>query len=172
MRPNCMGCTRKHLSQAIVLMMEAFMGYPIHRWIAMGHLAEAEAECFFIYPDLAKEIRKARLQIQDNKFFDPKQDPDLMEILLKADNLIKDVVGMQNDGVTNTRRYKFWIDTEDGKSEITSGEQKSTQSVGRVEDISLKAFDAPYQVCEIKTLNEDEFLAEEIADLTKVNGIS
>lgn len=60
-RKTCLDCTRKHLSQAAVLMEEALQGYPDHRWLAVGHLAEASAESLDQYPDLAKEIRAHRV---------------------------------------------------------------------------------------------------------------
>lgn len=37
MRETCLFCVSKHVAQAIVLMQEAFSGYPIHRWL-MGLL--------------------------------------------------------------------------------------------------------------------------------------
>lgn len=47
-REVCLDCTRKHLSQAHVLLNE-FADDPIefeeHFWYAMGHLAEASDEC-------------------------------------------------------------------------------------------------------------------------------
>lgn len=45
MRATCKDCTVKHLSQALVLLQEAQNGYPMHEVYAIGHLAEAEAEC-------------------------------------------------------------------------------------------------------------------------------
>ncbi len=44
MRPPCTFCARKHLAQALVLLQEARQGYPLHRWYAIGHLAEAADE--------------------------------------------------------------------------------------------------------------------------------
>jgi len=60
-RKTCLDCTRKHVSQAAVLMEEALQGYPDHRWLAVGHLAEASAECLDQYPALAKELRDHRV---------------------------------------------------------------------------------------------------------------
>jgi len=45
-----------------VLMGEAKQGYPEHRWLAVGHLAEAGDECCEDFPDLAKEIRTHRVR--------------------------------------------------------------------------------------------------------------
>jgi len=58
---SCMDCVRKHLGQAAALMDEAVLGYPTHRWRAVGHLAEAERESLPEYPGLAVSIREERL---------------------------------------------------------------------------------------------------------------
>ena len=76
-RPHCVDCTRKHLGQAIVLLQESLHGYPLHVWLAIGHMAEAEAEIEGIYPDLAKVIRGARKQVE----VDVKNIPNLLEII-------------------------------------------------------------------------------------------
>jgi hypothetical protein len=66
MRESCLTCVAKHLAQASVLMTEVQMGYPLHRFLVWGHLAEAEAESLAIYPDLAAEIRMHRLMYEEN----------------------------------------------------------------------------------------------------------
>ena len=60
MRPSCLDCVIKHLAQAIVLMKESRLGYTIHKWLAIGHLAEAEEESISKYPELAAKIKEAR----------------------------------------------------------------------------------------------------------------
>ena len=60
-RPSCLDCARKHIGQAIALFVEASMGYPQHKWLAIGHLAEAEAETLSEHRGLSSEIRTARL---------------------------------------------------------------------------------------------------------------
>lgn len=60
MRPVCLNCARKHLAQADILMMEAAMGYPLHAWYAMGHMAEAADELVADYPEMANVIREHR----------------------------------------------------------------------------------------------------------------
>lgn len=62
-RGTCLDCVRKHVAQAAILLDETLLGYPHHRWYAAGHLAEAESESLLEHPELAKEIRKARLVI-------------------------------------------------------------------------------------------------------------
>jgi hypothetical protein len=61
MRSSCLDCSRKHLSQALVLMLEVPQGYPLHGWIAVGHMAEAADEMIDEYPALAERIREERL---------------------------------------------------------------------------------------------------------------
>ena len=88
MRENCTSCARKHLSQALVLAMEVFKGYPAHAWVAVGHLAEAEDELVPNYLDIATEIRKHRVQY-------------MLSITSKASTLytvpFMDLIGMLND---------------------------------------------------------------------------
>jgi hypothetical protein len=66
---DCLFCVSKHLSQAYVLCVEALQGYLGHRWLAIGHLAEAERECINEYPGLSNKIRELRVVIagQDEK---------------------------------------------------------------------------------------------------------
>jgi hypothetical protein len=59
-RKPCPNCTRKHLAQAVVLLQEAKQGYPNHLWLAVGHMAEAEAEIEGMFQDVACAIRAAR----------------------------------------------------------------------------------------------------------------
>jgi hypothetical protein len=60
MRETCLDCCRKHLGAAMVLMDEARLGYPLHRWLAVGHMVEAESETLELYPVLAASIRQER----------------------------------------------------------------------------------------------------------------
>jgi hypothetical protein len=62
MRESCFDCARKHLAQALVLANEAMMGYPVHRWLAIGHLAEASDELIKLHPQLAHMIRTERIR--------------------------------------------------------------------------------------------------------------
>jgi len=56
----------KHLAQAIILLTESKLGYPEYKWLAIGHLAEAEAEIDAKYPEMAQKIREERLKIIDS----------------------------------------------------------------------------------------------------------
>lgn len=70
-RPACIDCCRKHVAQAIVLLGESLMGYPDHRWLAVGHLAEAAEEIIAIDGHLASELRTERLACMSNKEYTP-----------------------------------------------------------------------------------------------------
>ena len=67
MRPSCLNCARKHLAQADILIMEEATGdYPLHKWYAIGHLAEAADELMDEFPDLAAKIRQERLKYMED----------------------------------------------------------------------------------------------------------
>lgn len=75
MRPSCQDCARKHLAQASVLMGEAHMGYPEHRWLAIGHLAEAAEELLQSWPDMANQVRAHRKRLElDSRYQVPVMD--------------------------------------------------------------------------------------------------
>lgn len=76
-REPCADCTRKHVSQAIILINESHQGYPAHRWLAIGHLAEASDESIGKWPSVARELREERLLLMD----DPMYIPNLMQYL-------------------------------------------------------------------------------------------
>jgi len=63
MRNSCIDCCRKHLAQASVLLDETHLGYPHHRWLSAGHLAEAESEALDKWPEFAAKIRAERLKV-------------------------------------------------------------------------------------------------------------
>ena len=71
MRESCLYCVRKHLSQAWVLRGECSQGYPHHRALVIGHLAEAADEAAQVFPSLAAAIRKERLAYEKNKHYCP-----------------------------------------------------------------------------------------------------
>lgn len=64
MRPSCPYCAAKHISQAIILFSEAAQGYPLHWYLALGHLAEAGDELILDQYDLAVELRAVRKEIE------------------------------------------------------------------------------------------------------------
>lgn len=57
---TCFECAIKHLGQAYVLLKESKLGYPIHKYYAIGHMAEAESELAEKYSHLGESIREAR----------------------------------------------------------------------------------------------------------------
>lgn len=77
-RRACTACVLKHLSQAVVLLDEARQPeYAIHRWFAVGHLAEAEAEIAGLSSQLAEQIRTLRHELQE----DPAAQVDVVAIM-------------------------------------------------------------------------------------------
>ena len=82
-REPCPLCTLKHLGQAIVLFTEALTGYPVHRWIAVGHMAEAEAEA--PSHELANRIRAQRIMAMD----DMEYIPYLTDLMVELDEIVR-----------------------------------------------------------------------------------
>lgn len=64
MRPSCPYCAAKHISQAIILFSEAAQGYPLHWYLALGHLAEAGDELVLDQYNIAVELRAVRKEIE------------------------------------------------------------------------------------------------------------
>lgn len=83
-RPSCLLCALKHCGQAAVLFAEARLGYPLHRHLAVGHLAEAESESLQ-WPGIAMSIREERIKADDN------YDPDIMFLLQLLDDKLQEL---------------------------------------------------------------------------------
>jgi len=86
MRETCLFCALKHLSQALILIQESRQGYPLHRWLAVGHMAEAADELLEDYPELANHIRKMRITYVDDENFDPP----IMKLVGQLDVMVKE----------------------------------------------------------------------------------
>lgn len=69
-RTSCLDCGRKHIAQAEALMCEALLGYPLHAYLAIGHLAEAESELLLDHPEEAINIRAERVKYTDGLVFE------------------------------------------------------------------------------------------------------
>jgi hypothetical protein len=69
-RIPCQQCYKKHLSQAAILLGEVLQGYDeephLHKWLCIGHLAEASDEIVGVEPLLANQVRLIRLDITEN----------------------------------------------------------------------------------------------------------
>jgi len=76
-RRACILCAEKHLAQAEVLLDEAVLGYPVHRLLAFGHMAEAESELIEKFLPIAEQIRTERVKAMEDSKYNPK----IMEIL-------------------------------------------------------------------------------------------
>lgn len=82
MRESCLECACKHIAQAIILLTESKLGHPEYVWLAVGHLAEAEAESVQMFEAFANEIRTSRLKLMEKNY-----DVDLMRLIQKAEEL-------------------------------------------------------------------------------------
>ena len=80
-RKPCAHCAKKHLSQAMVLLDETVNGYPEHRWMAVGHIAEAESEIAGLYSDIAEKLRESRKTMDENRDYFP----DLLPVVVEID---------------------------------------------------------------------------------------
>jgi len=78
LRESCLMCYRKHIGQARALIDESKLGYPSHIYLALGHMAEAEAESIKDYPELARKTREYRTALYNG------QNADLMELINDA----------------------------------------------------------------------------------------
>ena len=68
-------------------MMEAKQGYPVHEWLAMGHMAEAADELVMEEPDLANEIRSHRKIYEENRDYAFPVEDLIEQIIELGDNL-------------------------------------------------------------------------------------
>jgi hypothetical protein len=97
-----MDCVRKHLAQAQVLLDEAHLGYPHHRWLAVGHLAEAESECLDEQAEFARKIRSCRLDVMQS--LGKSKDACIESLLIEACLL----AGEEEDLVYDSRNSKVY----------------------------------------------------------------
>jgi hypothetical protein len=75
MRPSCLNCARKHLAQALILLTEHRLGYGgLWFWLAIGHMAECEAELLREHEEIAIDIRTRRKRLENEDDFDPQLD--------------------------------------------------------------------------------------------------
>ena len=102
MRKSCLYCTRKHLGQAEVLLYEAFNSYPEHFWLAIGHLAEAEAETQQKFLQFSRKIRLERCKLMDN--FD--YPINIIALICEATELEKDNPNLKQD-FTKPKKGQF-----------------------------------------------------------------
>ena len=65
---SCLDCYRKHIATAMVFEDEARpgMGYPLHKWFAIGELNAAEKEVLVDFPILSTITREHRLKYQES----------------------------------------------------------------------------------------------------------
>jgi hypothetical protein len=86
MRESCIDCVRKHIAQALILLTESKLGHPEYKWLAVGHLAEAEAESVLEFEGFANKVRTVRLSIIEDDY-----EIDLLKLIREAGELEKNV---------------------------------------------------------------------------------
>ena len=92
-RPSCLFCVSKHLASAQILLDEAELGYPEHRWLAVGHLQEAESESLADYPLFSQKIRCLRIILMGQVCETTDSTPSIIELLHDARLLAEKVNG-------------------------------------------------------------------------------
>ena len=110
-RKSCIYCVLKHIAQAAALLDESRLGYPFHKWYAVGHLAEAESESRDDWPELAQKIRDFRLEImridKGLEWKEPSSDLLIMEACAFGD--------VQDDIILDNKKNSKQIIVKDGK---------------------------------------------------------
>ena len=91
---TCLDCYKKHIATACVFEDEAAIGvgYPLHKWLAIGELNAAEKEVVKNYPMLAQITREHRIAYQ----VDNTPVPTLMLIEL-AEQLTESLENTENE---------------------------------------------------------------------------
>lgn len=84
-RNQCILCGIKHCAKAIALLTESRLGYPLHRYLAAGEIAEMESETMQ-WPDLAIKAREERTKMME----DPQYEPDMMGLLEEAVKILNE----------------------------------------------------------------------------------
>lgn len=95
-RQSCLLCVLKHLGQAAALFAEARLGYPLHRFLAIGHMAEAESESLE-WPGIAASIREERIKAS------VEYDPDIMFLIEHISNKL-DTIEAKSESPKKSRR--------------------------------------------------------------------
>lgn len=85
LRESCLSCGKKHIAKAIILLSESKLGYPLHKWLALGNLSESEDELIDDYPDIATRIRQARIDIENNEY-----EGNLLDFIQELEEVDKD----------------------------------------------------------------------------------
>jgi len=83
-RQSCIYCVLKHIGQASVLLDESKLGYPFHKWYAIGHLAEAESESLDERPELSEVIRNFRTEIMRTDKEPDYKEPSIDDLMMQA----------------------------------------------------------------------------------------
>lgn len=123
----CLDCTRKHLSTAWTFLNEVHLGYPAHRWLAVGELVHAENECmsFERTPGdrlglaFSKEVRETRLLVM--KSHESSFNADIFRLIVIASLLAGEEADLTQFN-TNSKFYdamaqaKTWVEAHTPKT--------------------------------------------------------
>lgn len=105
-------CASKHLSQAYILAVESLQGYTYHRWLAVGHLGEAERETINEYKEFSDKIRNLRAKMM-GQVNDGWSLQDITNLLVEARNL-----AVEHNGYSEKEHlFKFYNDTDIAEKE-------------------------------------------------------
>lgn len=110
-RPDCADCVRKHLGQAAALIQESIQGYPDHIWLAIGHIAEAEAESQGRWPDFAERLREERKKLESEDGYSPDMVALIHEVTKRV---IKESTREARERIAKKWGHTLWI-SGDGK---------------------------------------------------------
>ena len=85
MQDSCLDCYRKHIATANVFENESRLGYPEHKWLAIGELVAAEIEVLKDFNALSAVTRDARL-----RFMNDNEPIDTLNLIKLAEDFEKD----------------------------------------------------------------------------------
>jgi len=99
-----------HLGQARVLQAEAFMGYPEHCGLLIGHLACASEELWTFDTEVAARIRQERLKWSPVLYGGDRYEIDIEDILrdLVEHGFVENAVSSDGDAFTIFRRAMIY----------------------------------------------------------------
>lgn len=116
MRNSCIDCVRKHLAQASILLDEVHLGYPHHRWLAAGHLAEAESEALDKWPEFATEIRSERLKVM--RSHDESRTACIEDLIIKACFLAGEDDLVKHETPGSSKQFAAIVSRVNGKAKV------------------------------------------------------
>jgi hypothetical protein len=120
------------LGQAGALIQESLQGYPDHIWLAIGHLAEAEAESQNRWPDFADKLRSERKKMETYKGYCP----DIVALIHEVTAMVRSEKTARAKRVPMTDEDKDWFDRVERhlESQVVDGKKFSKIDVNKWSD--------------------------------------